>query len=165
MGYEPIMPSFDGLVDEADLQRLVAYLQSLRGEASPMSDITAERAVPEAPPREASYLTARTGLASWLLTTDHKRIALLYMAAITVFFFVGGAGAVAIRIELFTPQADLLSADAYNRAFTFHGVIMVWFFLVPSIPTIARQFPAAADDRGAGPGLPAAQPHQLVSSS
>ncbi len=108
-----------------------------------MSDgIIAERAPPPRPAeaRADSYLTAGTGLASWLLTTDHKRIALLYMAAITLFFFLGGAGAVAMRIELFTPQADLLPADAYNRAFTFHGVIMVWFFLVPSIPVTLGNF-------------------------
>ena len=105
-----------------------------------MSGLTAERAIPDTPPREANYLTAETGLASWLLTTDHKRIGLLYMAAITVFFFLGGAAAFLLRLELFTPEGDLLSADAYNRAFTFHGVVMVWFFLIPSIPNILGNF-------------------------
>jgi len=106
-----------------------------------MSGITAERAPPAgSAARTESYLTAETGLRSWLFTTDHKRIALLYMAAITLFFFIGGAAAAAIRLELFTPQGDLLSADAYNRAFTLHGVIMVWFFLVPSIPVILGNF-------------------------
>ena len=106
-----------------------------------MSGITAERAAPEAPPtREDTYLTAETGLASWLLSTDHKRIALLYMAGLTLFFFVGAAGAAAVRLELFTPEANILTADAYNRAFTLHGTIMVWFFLVPSIPVTLGNF-------------------------
>jgi len=87
-----------------------------------------------------SYLTAEAGLASWFLTTDHKRIALLYMAALTVFFFIGGAGAVAMRLELFTPQADVLTADGYNRMFTLHGTVMIWFFLVPSIPATLGNF-------------------------
>ncbi len=89
---------------------------------------------------EDSYLTAGTTIRSWLLTTDHKRIALLYAAGITFFFFLGGAAAVLIRAELITPAGDLLSADGYNRAVTLHGVIMVWFFLVPSIPTTLGNF-------------------------
>ncbi|WP_194152347.1 cbb3-type cytochrome c oxidase subunit I [Roseomonas nepalensis] len=111
-----------------------------------MSDIAAGQPVPgEAHPRQGlrggpSYLTAEHGLAAWFLTTDHKRIALLYAAALTVFFFIGGAGAVAIRMELFTPAADLLSADGYNRMFTLHGTVMVWFFLVPSIPNTFGNF-------------------------
>ena len=107
-----------------------------------MSEIAADR-IPSAaaPPRRGkTYLTAEGGLASWLLTTDHKRIALLYAAVLTVFFFIGGAAAVAIRIELFTPRADLLSADGYNRMFTLHGTVMVWFFLIPSIPNTLGNF-------------------------
>lgn len=91
-------------------------------------------------PGEQNYLTSGTTLRSWLLTTDHKRIALLYAAGITFFFFLGGAAAVLIRWELITPAGDLLSADTYNRTFTLHGVIMVWFFLVPSIPTTLGNF-------------------------
>ena len=90
-------------------------------------------------PGERSYLTDGTTLRSWLLTTDHKRIALLYAAGITFFFFLGGAAAVMIRANLATPQG-FLSADEYNRTFTLHGVIMVWFFLVPSIPTTLGNF-------------------------
>ncbi len=107
-----------------------------------MSEIATPHA-PTAPARPHagdSYLTAEQGIASWFLTTDHKRIALLYMAALTVFFFIGGAAAVAIRIELVTPAADLLSADGYNRMFTLHGLVMVWFFLVPSIPNTLGNF-------------------------
>ncbi len=86
------------------------------------------------------YLQAYT-LKSWLLTTDHKRIGLLYMAAITLFFFVGGAAATVMRLELMTPQGDVLhSPDAYNRLFTMHGVVMIFFFLIPSIPAVLGNF-------------------------
>ncbi len=88
----------------------------------------------------ASYLTDGMTLWSWLSTHDHKRIAILYALAITVFFFVGGAAATLMRIELATPQADLVSADTYNRLFTMHGVIMVWLFLIPSIPATLGNF-------------------------
>jgi cytochrome c oxidase subunit I len=87
-----------------------------------------------------SYLTDGSTLASWLLTRDHKRIAILYFISITVFFFVGGAAAALIRINLLTPQGTILSAEAYNRTFTLHGVVMVWLFLVPSIPTTFGNF-------------------------
>ena len=86
------------------------------------------------------YLQAYT-LKSWLLTTDHKRIGLLYMASITFFFFVGGAAATVMRLELMTPKGDVLfSPDAYNRLFTMHGVVMIFFFLVPSIPAVFGNF-------------------------
>jgi cytochrome c oxidase subunit 1 len=87
-----------------------------------------------------NYLNADFSLKSWLLTHDHKRIAWLYLAAITAFFFVGGAAATLIRLELVTPQGDLVSADSYNRLFTAHGVIMVWLFLIPSIPSTLGNF-------------------------
>ncbi len=87
-----------------------------------------------------NYLTAGHGLKSWLLTKDHKRIALLYFFTITVFFFLGGVFASLIRIELITPQGDLVSSDTYNKLFTMHGVIMVFFFLVPSIPATLGNF-------------------------
>ncbi|WP_313281300.1 cytochrome c oxidase subunit I [Stutzerimonas balearica] len=90
--------------------------------------------------REPSYLEAEHGILSWLLTTDHKRIAVLYLLAVTFFFVVGGLAASLIRIELVTPNGDLLTADGYNRAFTIHGVIMVWFFLIPSIPSVFGNF-------------------------
>ena len=88
----------------------------------------------------ATYLTAGYRLRSWLLTTDHKRIAILYMISITFFFFIGGAAAALIRLELFTPQGDLLTDDGYNKAFTMHSVVMVWLFLIPSIPTTFGNF-------------------------
>jgi cytochrome c oxidase subunit 1 len=87
-----------------------------------------------------SYLRAGHSLSSWLLTTDHKRIAILYLISITFFFFVGGAAAALIRLDLLTPKGDLLTNEGYNRAFTIHGVIMVWFFLIPSIPNTFGNF-------------------------
>jgi cytochrome c oxidase subunit 1 len=87
-----------------------------------------------------NYLNATVGIRSWLLTTDHKRIALLYFASITFFFLVGGFAATLIRFELLTPGPTLGSPDFYNRLFTMHGVIMVWFFLIPSIPTTMGNF-------------------------
>ena len=89
---------------------------------------------------EPSYLGAGHSLASWLTSTDDKRIALLYASSITFFFFLGGIAIAIVRMELFTPGADVVSADTYNKLFTFHGIIMVWFFLVPSIPTTLGNF-------------------------
>src|SRR4030088_926946 len=86
------------------------------------------------------YLNDGYGIKSWLLTRDHKRIALLYLAAVTFFFFIGGAFAVLIRLELATPPGDLVSDETYNKLFTMHGVIMVWFFLIPSIPATLGNF-------------------------
>jgi cytochrome c oxidase subunit 1 len=87
-----------------------------------------------------NYLNAEHSVKSWLLTTDHKRIAVLYLVSITLMFFLGGLFAMLIRIELITPQGDLLSSDSYNRAFSMHGIIMIFFFLVPSIPATLGNF-------------------------
>src|SRR5665213_2942687 len=87
-----------------------------------------------------NYLNVDHSLRSWLLTTDHKRIGLLYMVSITLFFFVGGAAAALMRLELLSPQGDLVTSATYNKLFTTHGVVMVWFFLIPSIPTVLGNF-------------------------
>lgn len=87
-----------------------------------------------------NYLNINYTAKSWLLTTDHKRIAVLYMISITLFFFLGGLAAVLFRLELLTPEADLVQAETYNKLFTIHGVIMVWFFLIPSIPSVLGNF-------------------------
>src|SRR6266480_2928822 len=87
-----------------------------------------------------NYINAEYGIRSWLFTTDHKRIALLYLISITVFFFIGGFFALLIRLELLTPAGDLMSADMYNKAFTMHGQVMVFFFLIPSIPAVLGNF-------------------------
>jgi cytochrome c oxidase subunit 1 len=86
-----------------------------------------------------SYVTSENTISSWLLTKDHKRIALLFFASITFFFFIGGIAATLIRLHLATPEG-LLQPDVYNRMFTMHGIVMVWFFLIPSIPTTLGNF-------------------------
>jgi cytochrome c oxidase subunit I len=86
------------------------------------------------------YLNAGYGPKSWFLTTDHKRIAILYMISITIFFFIGGFFALLMRLELLTPQGDLVSAHTYNELFSMHGIVMVWFFLIPSIPAVLGNF-------------------------
>jgi cytochrome c oxidase subunit I len=87
-----------------------------------------------------NYLTNGHGLKSWLLTKDHKRIAVLYLISISIFFLLGGLFAVGIRLELTTPQGDLFQPDTYNKFFTLHGVMMVFFFLIPSVPAVIGNF-------------------------
>src|SRR5246127_2903201 len=89
---------------------------------------------------QVDYLHAGYGVRSWLLTVDHKRIAILYMISITFFFFIGGAAAVLFRLELMTPPGDLLLSETYNKLFTLHGVVMVFFFLIPSVPAVLGNF-------------------------
>jgi len=94
-------------------------------------------------PRERlqpSYLSDGTTLGSWLFTRDHKRIALLYLFSITTFFLVGGTAAILMRLELLSPTPYLVTSETYNRLFTLHGVIMVWFFLIPAIPNVFGNF-------------------------
>ena len=90
--------------------------------------------------RRHHYLNVNYGLKSWLLTIDHKRIAWLYLVGVTFFFFVGGLFATLIRMELLTPQGDLVQAETYNKLFTMHGVTMIFFFLIPSIPAVLGNF-------------------------
>src|SRR5690242_20123586 len=89
--------------------------------------------VPEYETRE-TYLNIAHTVRSWLLTKDHKRIAILYIISITLFFFIGGGAATLFRLALVTPDGAFVDEDTYNRLFTIHGVVMVFFFLVPSIP-------------------------------
>jgi cytochrome c2 len=110
-----------------------------------------------------NYLTKENGLLSWLLTGDHKRIAILYLISISFFFFIGGALAGLIRLELLTPQSDLMATDTYNKVFTMHGVIMIFFFLVPSVPATLGNFLYPDDDRRQGSGAAQDQPAELVS--
>jgi cytochrome c oxidase subunit 1 len=106
-----------------------------KGTAAPL--VQAERAVA---PFQETYLRDGTTLKSWLLSTDHKRIGLLYLFSITAFFAVGGVAATIFRLELIHPNGSMLSDDMYNRMFSLHGIVMVWFFLVPSIPTTMGNF-------------------------
>ena len=104
-----------------------------------MTVTTVDRAALPNPTEEPSYLTSENTVASWLFTRDHKRIALMFFASITFFFFIGGMAATLMRLNLATPQG-LLQPAVYNRMFTMHGIIMVWFFLIPSIPTTFGNF-------------------------
>jgi len=107
-----------------------------------MNSTAVARTLPEPlePEPPEDYLNARYGITSWLLTTDHKRIALLYLGTITVMFFVGGAFAVLMRLNLLTPGGGLVLAETYNKLFTMHGLIMIFFFLIPSIPAVLGNF-------------------------
>jgi cytochrome c oxidase subunit 1 len=112
----------------------------------PPNDVQAKHDLAAAPLVEApdagrlNYLNADYGWKSWLLTTDHKRIALLYLVSISLMFFIGGAMAVGIRLELITPPGDLVQSETYNKLFTMHGIVMVFFFLIPSIPAVLGNF-------------------------
>ena len=87
-----------------------------------------------------NYLNNGHTVKSWLLTLDHKRIGLLYLFSISIFFAIGGVYASLIRLELITPEGDLMTAETYNKVFTMHGVMMIFFFLIPSIPAVMGNF-------------------------
>src|ERR1700688_3882273 len=87
-----------------------------------------------------NYLNADYGWKSWLFTLDHKRIALLYMVSVSFFFIIGGSFAVLMRIHLVEPQGALVQPETYNKLFTMHGIIMIFFFLIPSIPAVFGNF-------------------------
>jgi cytochrome c oxidase subunit 1 len=87
-----------------------------------------------------NYLNADYGWRSWLFTLDHKRIALLYLVSITFFFIIGGSFAVLMRIHLVEPQGALVQPETYNKLFTLHGIVMIFFFLIPSIPAVLGNF-------------------------
>ncbi|HEX6804461.1 MAG TPA: cbb3-type cytochrome c oxidase subunit I [Terriglobales bacterium] len=91
-------------------------------------------------PAQPDYLNSEFGLGSWFFTTDHKRIALLYLFSITFMFFVGALFATVIRLELLTPKGDFVQPDTYNKMFTMHGLVMIFFFLIPSIPAVLGNF-------------------------
>jgi cytochrome c oxidase subunit 1 len=97
--------------------------------------------VPPEPPRlKVNYLNAESGILSWLLTVDHKRIGILYLVSLTVFFVVGGVAAGLVRLNLLAPDGAIMTEDNYNRSFTAHGVVMLFLFLIPSIPAVFGNF-------------------------
>ena len=85
------------------------------------------------PPRH--YLNDGYGIKSWLLTRDHKRIGLMFLACVTAALFLGGVFAMLIRVELLTPDETIMTAQTYNRMFTLHGVVMIFLFMIPAIPS------------------------------
>src|SRR5271155_4091421 len=86
------------------------------------------------------YLNAGHGLKSWLLTVDHKRIALLYLISITFFFFIGGFFALLLPPDLLARGEDLVQSDTYNNLFTIHAQVLVFFFLIPAVPAVLGNF-------------------------
>ncbi|HYX20287.1 MAG TPA: cbb3-type cytochrome c oxidase subunit I, partial [Thermoanaerobaculia bacterium] len=96
--------------------------------------------VPAVRPGRLDYLNASYGVRSWLLTSDHKRIAILYLITVTFFFAIGGVAAALVRLELLTPAGDVFQAETYNKIFTTHGIMMVFFFLIPAIPAVLGNF-------------------------
>ncbi len=99
---------------------------------------TQDAVIPEVP--KLNYLTNGFTLKSWLLTKDHKRIAIMYLITVSLFFLAGGVYAATIRLELLTPASDLLETGTYNKVFTQHGILMIFFFLIPSIPAVLGNF-------------------------
>jgi cytochrome c oxidase subunit I len=87
-----------------------------------------------------SYLNADRGILSWLFTLDHKRISLMYFVLTSIAFLLGGIFAMVVRIEHLTPDETMMGANAYNRMFTLHGVVMIFLFMIPAIPGIFGNF-------------------------
>lgn len=124
-------------------------MSSITGDGTPRSDqgqidpVHRESHTVEPVPEAeipVNYLTASAGVRSWLLTLDHKRIAVMYLISITLMFFVGGFAAAMIRFNLLTPNSQLLRPQNYNKMMSMHGIVMVFFFLVPSIPATLGNF-------------------------
>jgi cytochrome c oxidase subunit 1 len=87
-----------------------------------------------------NYLNTPKGWKSWLTTVDHKRIGIMYLAGILFFFFIGGILALLIRIEMLTPKQTIMTAETYNKVYTLHGAIMVFLFIIPSVPAALGNF-------------------------
>ncbi len=117
---------------------------------STLTPTTPSDVKPALPPEEhltLNYLNETRGIWSWLSTLDHKRIGLMYLAGILFSFFLGGIFALLIRTELAAPGQTILPAmgegtwrDTYNQVFTLHGAIMVFLFIIPSIPAAMGNF-------------------------
>ncbi|HKQ59763.1 MAG TPA: cytochrome c oxidase subunit I [Candidatus Polarisedimenticolaceae bacterium] len=88
----------------------------------------------------SNYLTHSSGVRSWLLTLDHKRISVLYLISILTAFFLGGMFALLVRTELLTSGRTIMDADTYNKTFTLHGAIMIFLFIIPGIPAALGNF-------------------------
>jgi cytochrome c oxidase subunit 1 len=93
-----------------------------------------------APAEGSDYLRADRGVRSWLLTRDHKRIAVMFLVGISLSLLLGGVFALLLRLELLTPERTMMDAGTYNRMFTLHGIVMVFMFMIPSIPAVFGNF-------------------------
>jgi cytochrome c oxidase subunit 1 len=97
------------------------------------------------PSERRNYLTEPKGIKSWLTTVDHKRIGIMYLVSVLTFFLAGGIFALLVRLTLMNPNHTvfghkLMDAETYNRVFTLHGAVMVFLFIVPSIPASLGNF-------------------------
>ena len=96
---------------------------------------------PGYPTKEENYLTNSKGILSWLCTLDHKRIGIMYLIGVSTAFLVAGLLALGIRLHLWNPDGALLANnDMYNQVFTLHGAIMVFLFIIPSVPAALGNF-------------------------
>ena len=105
---------------------------------SAAATISASR--PMAVPHKSYLVEGGRTVRSWLLTTDHKRIGLLYLFSIIFYFAIAAFTAALMRMELITPEGDMVTSETYNKLFTIHGTLMVWFFLIPSVPAVIGNF-------------------------
>lgn len=87
-----------------------------------------------------NYINGEKGFMSWWMTVDHKRLGLMYLVSIIAAFVLGGLMALLVRTELWSPEQNVLSSANYNRAFTTHGVLMIFLFIVPGIPATLGNF-------------------------
>lgn len=87
-----------------------------------------------------NYLKVGKGVGSWLFTLDHKRIGVMYLISVIAAFFLGGVFALLVRLELLSPGRTIMGADTYNRMFTLHGAVMVFLFIIPSVPGALGNF-------------------------
>jgi cytochrome c oxidase subunit I len=93
--------------------------------------------------KEPSYLDFKgrfTGLRGWIFSTDHKRIGILYLVAISIFFLMGVTFGFLMRLELIAPGRTIMDAQTYNSIFTLHGVIMIFLFVIPGLPAVFGNF-------------------------
>lgn len=91
-------------------------------------------------PEEVTYLNVDHTFKSWIFTHDHKRIGILYLVTLAIFFFIAACFAGMIRLELLSPTGNFLESDTYNKVFSAHGILMIFWFLVPSIPAVLGNF-------------------------
>src|SRR5689334_15747201 len=110
-----------------------------------MSTTIDERGQPDAAGAELRipaehYINVDYSWKSWLFTLDHKRVAILYLVSVTLMFCVGGFGAMVVRLNLLSPNGPLVRAQTYNKMFSMHGVVIVFFFLVRVIPAVLGNF-------------------------
>ena len=105
--------------------------------------MTGDSAVIETSGNEPSYLDYKgkhSGIMGWLLSTDHKRIGILYLVGVLTFFMAGAALGFLMRLELISPGETIVSAQTYNKFFTLHGVIMIFLVVIPGLPAVFGNF-------------------------